>query len=81
MHTYTCIHATPNTACTHLPEAGGSQPVSVQPCADLFAVGEDEERGSVPALLQAFVVLVEVDNLGAGKEEGGTEEERGQITQ
>jgi hypothetical protein len=35
------------------PEARGAQAVAVKARADLLAVGEDEQRGAVPALLQA----------------------------
>mmetsp|Transcript_18872 Transcript_18872/g.47860 ORF Transcript_18872/g.47860 Transcript_18872/m.47860 type:complete len:1344 (-) Transcript_18872:168-4199(-) len=53
------------------PEAGRAQAVAVQARADLLAVGEHEQRGAVPALLQALVVLVEVHHLRVGLHEVG----------
>lgn len=48
------------------PEARRAQAVAVEPRADLGAVAEHEQRGAVPALLQALVKLVKVDDLRAG---------------
>lgn len=46
------------------PEAGGAEAVAVEAGADVLAVGEDEQGGAVPALLEALPELVEGDGLG-----------------
>lgn len=45
------------------PEACGAQAVAVEAGADAAAVGEDQQRGAVPALLQTLVELIEVHDL------------------
>ena len=45
------------------PEARGAEAVAVEPAPELLAVGEDEQRGSVPSLLHAGIVVVEGLNL------------------
>jgi len=59
-------NTTPPPRCAalpHLPEARGAQAVAVEAAANLLAVGEDEQGGAVPALLQALVVLIKVNHL------------------